>query len=80
MAFLLSLLPGVLVTLLLGALGALAYGGSCHAFADSVTPCTWSEFALNQFMAAMPLGLMLIVFSLPLNLAIFYLRWRVVVL
>ena len=79
-AFLLSLLPGVLVTLLLGTLGALAYGGSCYGFAASLTPCTWSEFALSQFMAATPLGLALIVLSVPLNMAIFYLRWRVVVL
>ena len=79
-AFFLSLLPGALVTLLLGTLGALAYGGSCSGFANSVTPCSWSEFALSQFGAAALLGLALIVFSLPLNMALFYLRWRVVVL
>ncbi len=76
----LSLIPGLVLALLLGMLSTLAYGGSCYSLAGSATPCTWPEFALSQFVAAGVIGLGLIVFSLPLNLTIFYLRWRVVVL
>jgi len=79
-AFLLSLLPGVLLALLLGVLGTLAYGGQCYGLNGTATTCTWSEFAMSQFAAAALVGLVLILFSVPLNMTIFYLRWRVVVL
>ncbi len=79
-AFLLSLLPGVLVTLLLGALGTLGYDGNCSGLAGSATPCAWSEFALRQFLEAGLVGLLVAVFGLPLNLTLYYLRWRMVVL
>jgi hypothetical protein len=79
-AFLLSLLPGALLALLLGALGTLAYNGECYGLSGTATTCTWSEFAMSQFTAAALVGLVLILFSVPLNMTIFYLRWRVVVL
>ncbi len=79
-AFILSLLPGVVLTLLLGALGTLAYNGSCFGLGGNATPCPWSEFAASQFLTAALIGLLLTVLSLPLNLALFYVRWRVMVL
>ncbi len=79
-AFFLSLLPGLVITLLLGALGMLAYTGYCYGSNGSATACPLSEFASSQFSAAALIGLLLIICSFPLNMTLFYLRWRVVVL
>lgn len=79
-AFVLSLLPGLALTLLLGFLGTLAYDGNCYNLDESASPCTWADFASSQFFAAALVGLPLTLFSLPLNMTLFYLRWRVVVL
>ena len=79
MACLLSLLPGLLLTVLLGALGTQGYAGYCYV-STIPKPCTWSDFTSSQFTAAALVGLSLMVFGFPLNMAIFYLRWRVVVI
>ncbi len=79
-AFFLSLVPGLAIALLLGALGTMAYAGSCYGFDGRPTACTLSEFAASQFAAAALIGLALIVFSFPLNMTLYYLRWRVLVL
>ncbi len=79
-AFFLSLLPGLVLTLVLGGLGTLAYSGNCSGFNGNPTACTLSEFAASQFAAAALIGLPLMIFNFPLNMTLFYLRWRVVVL
>ncbi len=68
------------MTLLLGALGTLGYDGTCSGLAGSATPCARSVFALRQFVEAGLVGLLVAVFGLPFNLAIYYLRWRMLVL
>ncbi len=79
-AFFLSLLPGLVLALVLGALGTLAYAGNCYGLDGNPTACTLAEFAASQFTAAALIGLVLSVFSFPLNMTLFYLRWRVIVL
>ena len=79
-AFFLSLLPGLVLTLVLGGLGTLAYSGYCYNVDGNPAACTLTGFAASQFAAAALTGLPLMILSFPLNMTLFYLRWRMVVL